>query len=101
MLTGQPVLIFLAIGLFFAELFTSAFGILTAGGVISLVIGSMLLFNNNPPVLQINPGLIAVVVIIVAACLILIVWAVVRGQPRKIETGAERFNRKTAIVKPG
>jgi len=93
------LLIFLGIGLFFAELFTSAFGILTAGGIISLVIGSMLLFINNPRVLQVDPGLIIAVVIIVSACLGLIVWAVVRGQTRKIATGEEGLVGKTAIVK--
>jgi len=93
------LLIFLAIGFFFAELFTSTFGILTAGGVISLVIGSILLFINNPPVLQINPGLIAVFVIIVSIILVLIIWAVIRGQTRKIETGAEGLVGKPGIVK--
>jgi membrane-bound serine protease (ClpP class) len=93
------LLIILAFGLFFAELFTSAFGILTAGGIISLVIGSMLLFIDNPRVLQIDPGLIALVVVVVTACIVLVIWAVVKGQKRKIETGEEGLIGKVAIVK--
>src|SRR4030042_376288 len=53
------LLIFLAIGLFVAEVFTQAFGILTAGGIASLVIGSLILFSHNSPEMQVNKGLIA------------------------------------------
>jgi hypothetical protein len=40
------LLIVLAIGLFIAELFTHSFGILTAGGTTSLVLGSLILFKG-------------------------------------------------------
>jgi membrane-bound serine protease (ClpP class) len=59
------LLIMLAFCLFIAEIFTSAFGILTAGGIASLILGSLMLFTNNPMSLEVNHGLIAVVVIFV------------------------------------
>ncbi len=93
------VLILLAFGLFIAELFTSASGILTAGGVISLVLGSFLLFINNPPALRVDPWLIVTVVVIIVAILGLILFAVIRGQRRKIETGREALVGKIAVVK--
>ena len=92
-------LILLAFGLFIAELFTSAFGILTAGGIASLVVGSLLLFSNNPPALQVNTGLIVAVVVIVAAFVVLVIRAIVRGQRRRVATGEEGLVGKFAVAK--
>ncbi len=93
------LLILLAFGLFTVEIFTPAFGILTAGGITSLIIGSMVLFTNNPPVLTVHPGLIAVVVIVVSAFVVLVIGAVVRGQRRRAATGVEALVGKTAVAK--
>lgn len=93
------LLILLAFGLFIAELFTSTFGILTAGGITAMVIGSLVLFANNPPALQLNNGLIAVVVLIIVAFVALLVFAIIKGQRRKVETGMEGLIGKIAIVK--
>jgi len=93
------LLIFLAIGLFVAEVFTQAFGILTAGGIASLVIGSLILFSHSSPEMQVNRGLIAGVTILIAAFIIFIVGAVVRGQRRRVATGAEGLIGKVAVAK--
>ena len=93
------LLIILAFGLFVAELFVSAFGILTAGGLASLILGSLILFANNPPALTVNTGLIIVVAVVIAAFVILVVGAVVRGQRRKITTGVEGLIGRVAIAK--
>ena len=93
------LLIILAFGFFIAELFTSTFGILTAGGIISMVIGSLILFVNNPPALQVDTALIVVAIIIISGFFSLMIWAVVRGQRRKTETGIEGLVGRTAIVK--
>ncbi|HJX03826.1 MAG TPA: nodulation protein NfeD [Dehalococcoidia bacterium] len=91
--------IFLAFGMFIAEIFTSTFGILTGGGIISLVAGSLLLFINNPPSLQINPAVIIIVVILIAAFFVFVIGMIVRGQKRKVETGEEGLLGKVATVK--
>jgi len=93
------LLIFLAIGLFVAEVFTQAFGILTAGGIASLVIGSLILFSHNSPEMQVNKGLIAGVTILIAAFIAFIVGAAVRGQRRRVATGAEGLIGKVAVAK--
>jgi len=93
------LLILLAFGLFVAEVFTPTFGILTAGGIVSLIIGSLVLFSNSSPAMQVNRGLIVVVTILIAACIAFIVGAVVRGQRRRIETGAEGLIGRVAIAK--
>ena len=92
------LLILLAFGLFIAEIFTPAFGILTAGGLISLIIGSFILFVNNPPEMAINPILIVIISILLASFIIFMVGAVVKGQKRKIYTGTEGLLGKLAIV---
>jgi membrane-bound serine protease (ClpP class) len=93
------LLIFLAIGLFVAEVFTTSFGILTAGGVTSLVVGSLILFSHNSPEMQVNKFLIAGVTIVLAAFIAFIVGAVVRGQRRRVTTGAEGLVGRVAVAK--
>jgi membrane-bound serine protease (ClpP class) len=93
------LLILLALGLFVAEVFTPTFGILTAGGIASLIIGSLVLFSHNSPAMQVNRGLIAVVTILIAAFVVFIVGAVVRGQRRRAATGAEGLIGKVAVAK--
>ncbi|MGA7677759.1 MAG: nodulation protein NfeD [Dehalococcoidia bacterium] len=93
------LLILLAFGLFAAELFTPAFGILTAGGITSLVIGSLVLFSHSSPAMEVNRGLIAGVTIIMAAFVVFVVGAVVRGQRRRAATGAEALVGKVAVAK--
>ena len=95
---GGIALILLAIGLFIAEYFTTSFGLLTAGGVISLVFGSLVLFSHSPGV-EVNRGLIAGVTIAIAAFAIFVIGAIVRGQKRRKATGSEGMLGKTAIAK--
>jgi len=90
------LLILLAFGLFVAEIFTPTFGILTAGGLISLVIGSLTLFSESS--LEVNRGLIAVVTILIAAFVIFVIGAIVRGQRRKVATGVEGLTDKIAVA---
>ena len=92
------LLILLAFGCFIAEIFTPTFGILTAGGLVSMVIGSLVMFSHNPPSLDISRGLIAIVSVVIAAFIILVVGAIVRGQKRQVETGLEALLGRTAIA---
>ena len=93
------LLIFLAIGLFVAEVFTQAYGVLTAGGLASLVIGSLILFSHSSPEMEVNRFLIAGVAILIAGFIAFIVGAAVRGQRRRVATGAEALIDKAAMAK--
>lgn len=93
------LLILLAMGLFVAEVFTPAFGGLAAVGITSLVIGSLVLFSHSSPPMEINRGLIAGVTIVIIAFLVFVVGAVVRGQRRKVKTGAEGLIGRIAVAK--
>jgi membrane-bound serine protease (ClpP class) len=93
------LLILLAIGLFITEIFVPAYGILTSGGIISLVFGSLILFSGSDVSMEFNQGLIAFVAIVMAIFVGLLVWAAVQGQRRGVTTGKEGMVGQTAEVK--
>jgi membrane-bound serine protease (ClpP class) len=95
---GGIALILLAMGLFIAEYFTHSFGLLTAGGVASLVMGSLILFSHSPGI-EVNRGLIAGVTAGITAFAIFVVGAIIRGQRRRKATGAEGMIGEIAIAK--
>ena len=95
---GGIALILLATGLFVAEYFTASFGLLTTGGVVSLVTGSLILFSHSPGV-EVDQKLIAGVTIAIAAFCIFVIGAIIRGQRRRKATGAEGMIGKIAIAK--
>ncbi|MDD5312751.1 MAG: nodulation protein NfeD [Dehalococcoidia bacterium] len=93
------LLILLAVGLFITEIFVPAYGILTTGGIISLVIGSLILFSESEASMQVDIGLIVVTAIFFAGFVAFLVWATIRGQTRKVTTGREGIIGQSAIVK--
>jgi membrane-bound serine protease (ClpP class) len=93
------LLIVLAIGLFIGEVLTTTFGVFTAGGVISLVIGSLILFQGASPVFRIDPWLIATVTIVVAGALAFIIHRAIAAHRKQARTGREELVGKTAMVK--
>jgi membrane-bound serine protease (ClpP class) len=95
---GGIALLLLAVGLFVAEYFTTSFGLLTAGGIISLIIGSLILFSYSPGI-EVSRGLIAGVAVGVTAFAIFVIGAIVRGQRRRKATGAEGMIGEVAIAK--
>ncbi len=92
------LLIVLAFGLFIAEVFTTTFGLFTAGGVTSLIIGSLILFKGGP-LFQINPWLIAIISICIAALFAFVINRVIKAHRYQATTGREELVGKTAIVK--
>jgi membrane-bound serine protease (ClpP class) len=95
---GGIALLLLAVGLLIAEYFTTTFGLLTAGGIVSLVMGSLILFTHTPGV-EVSPGLIAGVAVGFTAFAVFVVGAIIRGQRRRKATGAEGMIATTAIAK--
>jgi len=98
---GGVFFILLAVGLFVAELFVTSHGALTAGGIVSLVIGSLILFSHtySSPATEVNRGLIAGVATAVACFLIFVLGAIIRGQRRRKVTGAEGMIGEIAVAR--
>jgi len=92
------LLVVLAFGLFIAEVFTTTFGLFTAGGITSLVIGSLILFKGGP-LFQVNPWLITTIVIIITALFAFVISRVIRAHRRQASTGREELIGKAAVVK--
>lgn len=92
------LLIVLAFGLFIAEAFTASFGLFTAGGVTSLVIGSLILFKGGP-LFSINPWLIATVVTVITLFFIFIIYKIIAARRKPAFTGSEEIVGGTATVK--
>ena len=91
------LLILLAFGLFLAEVF-AGIGALAAGGVVSLILGSVILFKGGP-LFRVNPWLIALVVILVAGFFVFVIQRVVAAHRRQATTGREELVGKAAVVK--
>jgi membrane-bound serine protease (ClpP class) len=91
------LLMLLAFVLFVAEAFTPTFGVLFAGGMVSLVAGSLLLFSGTP--FEVNPWVMGVVIGAVAVVFILVVTVIIRSQRRPVNTGREGLIGQTAVVR--
>ena len=87
-----------ALGLFIAEVFTSSFGLLTGGGVIALVLGSLILFKGGP-LFQVNPWLIGIVATCIGALAAFVVTRILSVHKRQPSSGWEVLVGKTAVVK--
>jgi membrane-bound serine protease (ClpP class) len=96
---GGILLIVLAFGLFIGEVLTTTFGIFTAGGIVALVLGSLILFPGGGALFQVSPWLIAVVTIIIAAVFAFVITRVIGAHRRQAYTGREELRGKTALAK--
>jgi len=93
------LLIILAFGLFIGEALTATFGLFTIGGVTSLVVGSLILFQGGSPLFRVDPWLIAIVAIVIAAMFAFVVNRVIRAHRKQAGTGREELIGKKAVVK--
>jgi membrane-bound serine protease (ClpP class) len=95
---GGILLILLAFGLFIGEALTAGFGLFITGGIVSLVLGSLILFPGGT-LFQVSPWLIAIVTILVAAFFAFVIQRVIRIHRRQAYTGREELVGKTAVVR--
>jgi membrane-bound serine protease (ClpP class) len=88
--------ILLAIGLFVAEVKVTSYGLLTVGGITSLILGAMMLIDV--PGLRVPLGTVIPAAAVTAAWAILIVRMVLRAQRSKVTTGAEGLLGEQGVV---
>ena len=82
-------LILLAIVFFIAEIKVASFGLLTFGGVVSLVLGAMMLFDSPDPALRAGASVIAAVAAVALVVAVTLSWLVWRARRERIHTGSE------------
>ena len=90
-------LILLAIIFFLLEIKIPSYGALTIGGVISFVLGSVLLFDSDLPFLRLSWEVILAVTATVTAFFVFAVGMGIRAQRRKPATGSEYLVGVSAV----
>jgi len=81
------LLMILGVGFFVAELFTPSFGVLTAGGVAALVLGSVLLFRSPAPFLRVSLAVVLPAVAVTVAFFVFALAMAFRTRRKKPTTG--------------
>jgi membrane-bound serine protease (ClpP class) len=93
------LIILFSLVLFVVDVKAPTHGILTAGGIVALLVGSFLLFPSNPPFsarTRISPLLIGAMTVLLGGVLTAVVAIGAKAQRRKITVGSE-----TLVGQPG
>lgn len=93
------LLILLSMILFLLEVKIQSHGALGLGGVISLVLGSLLLFSRDVPYLRISLWAIAGVTVVTAIFFIIVITKVIQVHKRKPVSGKEGIIGETGIAR--
>ncbi len=92
------LLILFGIALLVLEVKVTSYGLLSAGGILSLLFGSMILVDSSAPELQVSLRVIAPVVLGLSAILIFLVRLAVVSQRRRSVTGKSGMVDETGVV---
>lgn len=82
-------LIFVAVMLFILEVKVTSYGLLTVGGVISFVLGSLMLFDGPIPDMRVSMGVVLPTAVVVAAVTGFLLTRVLRAHRERPMTGRE------------
>jgi membrane-bound serine protease (ClpP class) len=94
------VLIGLAFVLFVLEVFVVSGGLLTVGGIVTFILGGLLLSNTrNPEVLQISRTVIFTVALLIGLFFVFVVGSVVKTRGTKPATGREAFVGREGVAR--
>jgi membrane-bound serine protease (ClpP class) len=83
------LLIGLAVGLFVIDVFAPTHGVLTGGGIVAFLIGSLMLFNRRDPLFRLSLAYIIPSVMLTAAFFIFVVGKGLRAQRLPVKVGKE------------
>ena len=83
------LLLVLAIILFAAELFVPSFGALTIGGIISMILGGILLIDSPESYMKVRIAVIAPVSMTLGAVFFAVIGYAMLFKPKKVPTGAD------------
>jgi membrane-bound serine protease (ClpP class) len=93
------LLIVLAIVMFIAEIKVVSHGVLTAGGIASMILGSLMLIDAPAPYMRISLGAILGTAAATAAFFLFVVGAGVKALRRKTVTGVEGLIGEIGVVR--
>ena len=92
------LLILLAFILFILEIKITSYGMLSIGGIIAMIFGSLILIDSSEPYLQISRAVIAATVAVTAGFFLFAVSMVVKTQRRPAVSGQEGMIGETGTV---
>jgi len=92
------VLIALAITLFIFDVYAPTHGVLTVGGVIAFLIGSLMLFNRGDPLFRLSLNYIIPATLVTAAFFIFVIGKGLRAQLLPVKVGAQTLIGKTVTA---
>lgn len=92
-------LILLGIGFFIAEIKVTSYGLLTVGGVVALVLGSLLLFRSAEPALRVGRDVIGSVAAFAVIVVTFLLTMALRAKRQPVSTGAEGLLIETGIAR--
>jgi membrane-bound serine protease (ClpP class) len=95
---GIALLILAAI-LFVLEIKVTSFGLLAAAGIVSLVLGSSMLFKSADPAIRVSRDLIAGMAVVATAVVAFLVTMVLRVHRRRAATGREGMVRERGVAR--
>ena len=91
-------LMFLGVALMVGELFMPSFGILGIGGLVSFVMGSILLFDRDSGNLAVSLPLITAVSVLSAGFFLIVIRSLYASRQRPVVTGAEELIGATGTI---
>ena len=93
------------IGLLALEVFVTSFGLLAAGGIVSILLGSLMLIDSPLPELQIGLSMILPVTVALSTITLFLARLVVGSQRQRAATGSagmiDRAGRALTAIAPG
>jgi membrane-bound serine protease (ClpP class) len=92
------VLIALALMLFIFDVYAPTHGVLTVGGVIAFLIGSLMLFNRADPLFRLSLNYIIPATLVTAAFFVFVIGKGLRAQLLPVKVGAETLLGKTVTA---
>jgi membrane-bound serine protease (ClpP class) len=92
------VLIGLALMLFIFDVYAPTHGVLTVSGIISFLIGSLMLFNRADPLFRLSLSYIIPATLVTAAFFVFVIGKGLRAQLLPVKAGAETMVRKTVTA---
>jgi membrane-bound serine protease (ClpP class) len=93
------LLILLAFALFIAELLVSGFGVLGVGGIISLILGGLLLTSTSNPEFQVSKWLIYGWAAVIGVFFLMVMSAILRMRRMPATTGAQALIGRAAVAR--
>jgi membrane-bound serine protease (ClpP class) len=92
------VLIALALMLFIFDVYAPTHGVLTVGGVIAFLIGSLMLFNRADPLFRLSLNYIIPATLVTAAFFVFVIGKGLRAQLLPVKVGKETLIGKTVTA---